>query len=579
MNNPFTTRRLRGTAVALTATATAVVLTACGGTDHTGSFDPDTMPLTVETGPGSEQATLTRLQQDQRTTADDLPPSDDTTHLLVTLSPAAMAQQLQHSARSLAAGQAQAQSQAERTVRSLAEQLVSGIPGARAQRHYTHALQGFSTTVPTAQASRLLQRLRDDPGVLRIDPDRLVTAAAISVAARTSAGRVVGEQFWGLDRIDQRQRPLDQRFRNSFDGQGVHVYVVDSGIHPHQDFGPRLAIQGHDSVRDGRGTLDCNGHGTHVASIAGGQQAGVAPGVTLVPVRVLNCSGQGSLAGVLQGLDWILAHGQRPGVVNISLGSVASATFDTAVARLVEAGFTVAVAAGNGNTDACLQSPARTPDALTVASSTATDARAAFSNHGRCVDLFAPGSAIQAASHADPQGWITRSGTSMSAPYVAGAAALLLQERPKLTPAQVRSQLWSQASPGLVANALRSTDRLLFAGPSRPLPFPTARDVQVAQLTPTARRTGDALWSASVTVTVHDDRDLVQPGVQVTARFSHRAEAITCTTASDGTCVLQDRDLPATLARIGFAVTQLSGSATTFRALNPLRRYVQIARP
>lgn len=509
---------------------------------------------------------------------DDAMPTDaastDTARFIVTLHPAAVAETQRQQARALGVGSAR--TLAERSVQSVTDRLVAGVPGARAQRLYTHAMQGFATAVPAAQADALIRQWREDPAVLAVEPDLPVTVTA---GARTSVGRVLDEQSWGLDRLDQRQLPLDRRFGNPQDGQGVQIYIVDSGISPHQEFGNRLSTAGLDSVRDGRGTTDCNGHGTHVAGIAGGLRAGVAPGATLVPVRVLDCAGSGSLSGVLQGLDWIIANGQRPAVVNISLGSPASPSLDAAVARLVNAGFTVAVAAGNGNADACTQSPAREPAALTIAASTATDARASYSNLGRCVDLFAPGSAIRSATHGDPQGWAVRSGTSMAAPHAAGAAALLLGDRPKLTPAQVAAQLLHQASPGVVTNAGPSTDKLLFAGPSRPLYFPTPADVHVAQVTPLGTPVSRNVWRASITVTVHDESGLPQKDVQVSGQFSNRTSVATCTTSVTGTCVLHSVNMPAATGAVSFAVTALQGPAMTYRpADNPIGS-VRIMRP
>lgn len=547
----------------MTATL-ALLLMACGGGDDGDSLNA-TSAATVELDSLGESERLARAALSPES-------APDSAHFIVTLNAAAVAENERMNVRTLGAGAPQ--TRAERAVQSVTARLMGASAGARAHRVYAHALQGFSVTVPQAEVTAFVQRLRTDPAVTRIEHDRAASIGAAQVATRSLDRRV-----WGLDRIDQLKLPLNNAFRSSLDGRGVHLYIVDTGISLHDEFAARLSGEGFNTVQDGHGTADCNGHGTHVAGTAAGLQSGVATGATLVPVRVLNCSGSGSLSDIIQALDWIMVHGIRPGVVNLSLGSSAATVLDEAVTRLSNAGFTVVVSAGNGSTDACTQSPARTPTALTVASSTSTDTRSGFSNHGRCVDLFAPGSNISSASSSDPQGWTVKSGTSMASPHVAGAAALLLQERPKLTPAQVASQILYQASPGVITDAKGSPNKLLFAGPGKQLYFPTPWDVHVAQLTPLGKTLTRTIWQASVTVTVHNEDNHPQKDVLVTAQFSNRSNLVTCTTTATGTCVLKSVNLPASTLNVTLAVTQLSGLTMTYWAADNLRNSTPVTRP
>jgi subtilisin family serine protease len=290
------------------------------------------------------------------------------------------------------------------------------------------AVGGFAIDMPTALADRLSTL----PGVLSIEPDREIQLATTQTGAT-----------WGLDRTDQRSRTLDSAYTYTATGAAVTAYVIDTGIRlDHTDFGGR-AVSGHDAI-DGGPADDCNGHGTHVAGTVGGATYGVAKGVTLVAVRVLDCAGSGSTAGVIAGIDWVTANhaAGQPAVANMSLGGGVSTALDSAVSRSIADGVTYAVAAGNGNAagtpqDACKSSPARVTGALTVAASDRADAPATFSNYGNCVDLFAPGVGIASDWHTGPQAINTISGTSMATPHVAGVAALYLETRPTATPSAV----------------------------------------------------------------------------------------------------------------------------------------------
>ncbi len=313
---------------------------------------------------------------------------------------------------------------------------------------YQHAIRGFAVRVPV-QALAGLQR---NPNVAYVEADQVFT--------------IVGTQTnptWGLDRIDQRNLPLSATYTYNADASGVRVYILDTGIRlGHQEFGGR-AISGFTSINDGRGTDDCNGHGTHVAGTVGGSVYGVAKQASLVAVRVLNCQGSGTTSGVIAGIDWVTANHVKPAVANMSLGGGASSALDAAVSNSIGAGVTYAVAAGNSSANACNYSPARVGTAITIGATTSSDARASYSNYGSCLDLFAPGSSITSAWSTSNTATNTISGTSMASPHVAGVVAQYLQGAPSASPAAVSQQLATTATAGVVRNpGTGSPNRLLI---------------------------------------------------------------------------------------------------------------------
>lgn len=338
---------------------------------------------------------------------------------------------------------------------------------------YNSALTGFAAILSKAAYGDLVS----DPAVAGVEADEVISIDATDRSPTS-----------GLDRIDERKRPLDGKFSYGATGSGVTAYVIDTGVlASHDEFGGR--VQAGRSFVGGAANTDCGeGHGTHVAGLIGGRNYGVARDVNLVPVRVFGCAGDASVSVVIAGIEWMIEDFRArgvPAVANLSAGVSASrgAGLDKAAQQAIDAGITFVTAAGNtpGGDSACDQSPARVSDSITVGAVDAADRRASFSNYGRCVDLFAPGVGVKSAGISSNGAVAYKDGTSMAAPYVAGVAAAFLQNSRKARPSAVRSAIVGASTRDVLRSIGGSSpNRLLFSDVPSGNKEPDVDDVTVS---------------------------------------------------------------------------------------------------
>lgn len=321
---------------------------------------------------------------------------------------------------------------------------LAGQYGGEVSHVYSTALRGFSVRMSERQAKRLAA----DPAVRYVERNGVV---------RTS-------ETWGLDRVDQRDLPLDNSYAAPNDGSSVTAYVVDTGVafdHPELE---GRAVSGYDFIDNDSDASDCHGHGTHVAGTIGSKTYGIAKNVNLVAVRALNCAGSGSYDQIIAAVDWVTKNAPKAAVGNMSLGGARSSALNDAVAKSVEAGVAWAVAAGNDTKDACEVSPASAPGVLTVGASDSEDKRSRWgsggSNWGECVELFAPGSNITSITQdGKTAAW---NGTSMATPHVAGAVALVLAADPDISVADANALVLDTSTVNKISDPMDSPNRLLY---------------------------------------------------------------------------------------------------------------------
>ena len=404
-----------------------------------------------------------------------------------------------------------------------------------------------------------VKSLRLNPKVRSIEADTPVRREATQSPAA-----------WGLDRIDQRTNTLSNSYSYDTTGSGVKAYVVDSGIlASHSDFGSRVTsgTNAFSGVNDGRGTSDCDGHGTHVAGIIGGTIYGVAKEVTLVPVRVLDCTGGGTASGIINGLNWIIGnHGpDTPAVANLSLGLAPNTAVDRAVKATIDDGVSVVVAAGNENKDSCERSPSRVSAAVTVGAVDSSDRRAYFSNFGSCVDLFAPGMSIT--SDWKDGSTMVVSGTSMATPHVAGTVALILGVTPTRSPANVSTDLKTLATTGTISNGGERSPNLLLHTGATPPPVTEApvAPTSVSATTP-ANATTTVTWLPSTstptldqTVNIYRDGTLLRSTVVASSTKTMTYSSMT--TGASYTFTVQARN------SIGLSTASSASTAVVWRTV------------
>ncbi|XP_038066524.1 proteinase T-like [Patiria miniata] len=317
------------------------------------------------------------------------------------------------------------------------------LPPPRATK-IRYVLPALTLQIP----ARLIDDIRSIEGIEYIEQD--------------SFGTLYGTQvnpIWNLDRIDSRTGTDGYyNYNDNVQGKGVNVYIMDTGIQTrHKVFTSRASVL--------YGDEDSIGHGTHVAGTAAGATYGIAREANVYSLNVCNMFSYCPKSTVVEGLQAVREHGGTSGgVVSISLGWSQSETINTAVKEMVTAGYVVSVAAGNSNIDACSVSPASVNEVITVGAVDDSDTRAGFSNHGACLDIFAPGVDIVSSTNSDYSFSATKimSGTSMACPHVTGAVELFLGQNPGATPAEVKTALLNDATSDVIPDTKGSPNKLLY---------------------------------------------------------------------------------------------------------------------
>jgi aqualysin 1 len=454
----------------------------------------------------------------------------------------------------------------KQSVADPAAEAANAIRGGGQLHHvYSAAIKGFAATLPDSA----LAGLRNNPLVDYIEQDQTVSLT------QTESGAT-----WGLDRIDQADRPLDTLYHFNYTGSGVTAFIIDTGIRAdHVEFTGRV-FEGYTAIADGRGTDDCNGHGTHVSGTVGGTTWGVAKQVSLRPVRVLDCRGSGTWSGVIAGIDWVANNAAlRPAVANMSLGGGKSTSVNSAVAGAVSKGVTMVVAAGNSSADACNYSPSSEPSALTIGATTNSDARASYSNYGSCVDIFAPGSSITSAWNTSNSATNTISGTSMASPHVTGVAALATEANPGASPAAVGSFVIATASLNRIGSVgTGSPNLLLYSMGSGTAAEPAQPTIAIKDVTGTSGKSGRN-WRANATVTIYDVKTTaVMANVTVTGSFSP-GNTSSCVTGGSGSCTLGSGPISTTFISTMFTVGNVSGTNMIYDSSQNATSQITITHP